>query len=113
MSNKLDTLVANNSSFPHKLKLHKEQSIRHFPNTTPPLPLNQTTRSTSRKCIDLEDVENQPILHDVADESPENSAMLKILLCKIFLESTNDISFILYGLNRTTKKKILREIVIQ
>ena len=38
---------------------------------------------------------------------------LKNLLCKIFSDSSNDVTIISYGLNNLTKKETMREIAIQ
>ena len=45
--------------------------------------------------------------------SPENSTMLKNLLCKISSENILDLKFIPYGLDKQTNQRTLREIILQ
>ena len=45
--------------------------------------------------------------------SPDNSAMLKNLLCQISSENILDLKFIPYGLDKQTNQRTLREIILQ
>ena len=44
---------------------------------------------------------------------PENSTMLKNLLCQISSENILDLKFIPYGLDKQTNQRTLREIILQ